>query len=330
VSSTSAKLNAVKPNETLYFKIRAYRTIWFTKVYGTLSSPITGKSLVAASVNSTKIKLSTVSGLKVDATSIASISLSWTAVKDASAYDILRSSTLNGKYVKIAASSTPKVTASGLSFNTIYYFKVTATTTSGKVVIASASSKAISGKTLPAKVDLTVKPASSSSNTLSWPAVGGASGYEVYFYTGTRYNQVMKTVTTNSFIHASLKSGVKVIYSVRAYKLSGKTKIYGPYSNTITSAPDFSKAELLVTTNKQLVSLIAKVNSKAGKAVLLRIKSGLDQVISNPKYDPRSDVNAAWQLYDKLSNKDKTDIIVKGSLTMNLSTVNKLKALYGY
>jgi hypothetical protein len=69
---------------------------------------------------------------------------------------------------------------------------------------------------------------------LTWAKTADATGYEIYRSSkknGT-YTQVA-TVKKCSYTNTKLKKNTTYYYKVRAYKLSGSTKIYGKFSGTI-------------------------------------------------------------------------------------------------
>jgi len=215
------------------YKIKSYRVVGDVKVY----------SLESSVSNVTPIP-SSVLGFKLDMPSITSLNLSWLAVNGATGYEILKSSTSTGTYVlNKTVEGSNSATITGLTFNTTTYYKVRAYTTVDTVKVYGATSSYISGKTIPSTVVLSVSNTSYVSNTLSWPAIEGASGYEIYYSTGTStYYSLLKTLTTTSFLHSPLTFNTQYNYKVRAYKLSGTTKIYGSYSSlvslkTLPSAP---------------------------------------------------------------------------------------------
>ena len=79
---------------------------------------------------------------------------------------------------------------------------------------------------------------SANSVTVSWNAVTGATGYEVYrseSSSGT-YSK-LGTVTTTSRACPGLKSGKTYYFKVRAYKTVNGTKVYGNYSAVVSATP---------------------------------------------------------------------------------------------
>lgn len=85
--------------------------------------------------------------------------------------------------------------------------------------------------TKPGKVkEISVKSVKTTSATLKWKKVSGASGYMIYRKnSSTGKSKLVKTVSskTVSYKATKLKSATKYTYTIYAYKLSGKTKIKG-------------------------------------------------------------------------------------------------------
>ncbi len=90
-----------------------------------------------------------------------------------------------------------------------------------------------------------VKAASAACNKIkiTWSAVKGADGYEVYQYnSGTKKYSRVATVTKTSYTRTGLKTGTKYTYKVRAYKNADKEKLYSSYSKAASAKPALSKA----------------------------------------------------------------------------------------
>ncbi|MEH7073877.1 InlB B-repeat-containing protein, partial [Neobacillus drentensis] len=85
-----------------------------------------------------------------------------------------------------------------------------------------------------------VKAVSSSYNSVnvSWGAITGASGYEIYRATSSGGNYSLLTSTTkNSFSNTGLTANNMYYYKVRAYKLVGSTKVYSGWSVVVSAKP---------------------------------------------------------------------------------------------
>ena len=80
--------------------------------------------------------------------------------------------------------------------------------------------------------------ASPTSVKISWNAVSGATGYQVWRSTSSSGTYTsLGTVTTNSKVSTSLTTGTTYYYKVRAYKEVNGTKYYGAYSSVVGVVP---------------------------------------------------------------------------------------------
>lgn len=79
-----------------------------------------------------------------------------------------------------------------------------------------------------------VKSVSSSSVTLSWQAMEGAEGYEVYKKSGSSFN-LAKTTTDTSYTDSGVTAGASAVYKVRAYKTVSGKKVYSLYCPELTA-----------------------------------------------------------------------------------------------
>nr|WP_243167826.1 leucine-rich repeat protein [Anaerocolumna cellulosilytica] len=100
--------------------------------------------------------------------------------------------------------------------------------------------KAVSTVTVKLSVPTTVKAVSSGHNKakISWKAVSGASGYEVYqalSKSGT-YKKV-KVTTAKAYTNTGLITGTPYYYKVRAYRYKGNKKVYGSFSAVVNVKP---------------------------------------------------------------------------------------------
>jgi len=211
---------------TYNFKVKAYRLVNNVRIYSLDSAPKPATPLP-----------SMVTGFKVAMPSVTSLKLSWEGVAGANGYEISKSTTLAGTYTVIGSTGEGVVefNVTGLAFNSITYYKVRAYTIINSVKNYGASTLGISGKTMPSTVQLNLVNSAYNANTLSWPAVEGATGYEIYYSSGTStYYTLLKAQTLTSYVHSALLFNTQYNYKVRAYKLVGTVKYYGAYS-TLTS-----------------------------------------------------------------------------------------------
>lgn len=177
----------------------------------------------------------------VSLTSKGKAKLKWKKQDGVTGYQIYRATAENGKYKKvktIKGASTVTATLPANKGTKAYYYKVRAyKTISGTNVygefsdVKSCAPKKPSGTSAKAMSGKKIK--------VTWKKVSSASGYEVYRATKKNgaYKKV-KTITnkkTVSFTDKSLKKGKNYYYKVRAYRLIGGKKVYGPYSAVVTA-----------------------------------------------------------------------------------------------
>lgn len=91
--------------------------------------------------------------------------------------------------------------------------------------------------------------------TLSWKKASGVSGYEVQRAAGKNW-KTLGTTKKTKFKIKKLKTGTAYKFRVRAYKLSGKRKVYGPAASVsatpVCAAPKNLKAAVLSPTTARL------------------------------------------------------------------------------
>lgn len=228
-SKTSSYTNTGLATGTkYYYKVRAYKTVWSTKHYGNYSS-----------VTSAVPVLAIPSSPKAESVDYSSIKISWGAVPGASGYEIFRSASSTGTYSKAGESTALSYVNTGLATGTNYYYQVRAYRIQGGKRVYGSYSPKISEKPIPAAPNF-VKAVSASyiSNKITWGAVSGASGYEVYrASSSTGTYSLVGTTTSSSYTHQGLKTGTTYYYKVRAYRTVGTANIYGLYSAVVSSKP---------------------------------------------------------------------------------------------
>lgn len=220
-SYTDAKLASGK---TYYYKVRAYRAKGSGKIYSSYSA--------AAAV---KVAPSQPTGVKVARISPTSAKVTWKKVSGATGYQVYRSTSKDGTYRRvktIAGKGNISYTDKKLSSGKTYYYKVRAYRTVSKTNVYSGYSTAAATISPPT----TIKAGAASYNSVkvTWKKVSGAAGYGVYRSTSKNgtYTKI-KTVSggsTASYTDPKLVTGKTYYYKVRAYHISGKTKVYSGFS----------------------------------------------------------------------------------------------------
>ena len=156
-------------------------------------------------------KPSAPSGLSVSNT-IASLTLKWNAVTDATGYEIYRAGT-DGKYSKIKTVTSTSYVDTNVKNNTQYSYKIKAYNAAG----ASAFSTAASLKKTQISVSNLKADANGSKVQLSWTGgITGAEGYVIYRKTeGGSYTEIGRT-SGNTYSN-TIDAGIKYYYAVAVY-----------------------------------------------------------------------------------------------------------------
>ena len=204
---------------------------------GQASVKITGKGLYKGTKTvNFNIRPATVTKLKVSSTGEKSVKLSWKKVTGADSYAIYRYDNTSKKWQRIKTVKAVSFTDSGLARAKGYSYKVKAVKkTGGKEYISASYSKAVEAVTKPAKASCTAKSAGSGSIEVSWKAVGGASGYEIY--SSSNGSDYVKSAKVGGSQKSAIVSGFEPyslrMVKVRAYKtVNGKTS-YGAFSQAV-------------------------------------------------------------------------------------------------
>lgn len=204
---------------------------------GQASVKITGKGLYKGTKTvNFNIRPATVTKLKVSSTGEKSVKLSWKKVTGADSYAIYRYDNTSKKWQRIKTVKAVSFTDSGLARAKGYSYKVKAVKKSGgKEYISASYSKAVEAVTKPAKASCTAKSAGSGSIEVSWKAVRGASGYEIY--SSSNGSDYVKSAKVGGSHKSAIVSGFEPyslrMVKVRAYKtVNGKTS-YGAFSQAV-------------------------------------------------------------------------------------------------
>lgn len=179
-----------------------------------------------------------------------SVMFSWEAVPGASGYEIYRSTLRSGSYLKVCTLKYPEATSYtgyDLISDKVYYYKVRAYSTVDYNTCYSDYSVIQPVKASIAAPVLSAASASRTSIQLTWNALPGVSGYELYRSTSLngRYKKIYAGKSASSVIYTNkgLKRGTTYYYKIRAYGKQGSKKIYGGYSQAVSAYPSKSIIE---------------------------------------------------------------------------------------
>jgi uncharacterized protein YjdB len=167
------------------------------------------------------------------------VKLTWEKSVFADSYDIYRSVSENKGYEYI-----------GSSYGELYYYDDTVTAGKRyyyKVKAANSwwedelyqnpYSTPCTIYVLSTPANASIRKASSASAEITWSKVGGATGYEIYYYnTGEKKYKLLKTVNGNavtSYKRTGLKSGQTYQYKIRAFRTISGKNYYSLFSKVL-------------------------------------------------------------------------------------------------
>ncbi|MGI6175478.1 MAG: lectin like domain-containing protein [Christensenellales bacterium] len=235
-STTSYTHKGLTTGKTYYYKVRAFRNVNGSRVYGPFSAVQSAK----AAPKKPAVK---VTGLTYD-----TVKLGWKAIAGANGYEVLRSTSASGgfKLIKNLTKSTSVLyTDKSLHTGTAYYYRVRAyRTVNGKKIYGAYHT--VSAQPALAKTKAKAAAVSYASVKLSWEKVAGASGYAVnraegdgsYVRVGT-----LSGANTLSFTDKTIKTGVQYRYKVRAYRVVGGKNVYAYFSPVVSAKPALAKTK---------------------------------------------------------------------------------------
>ena len=214
---------------TVYkFRVRAYKMEGKTAVYSEYSAT------VAASTNP-----SVMTGAKLGGRAADALRINWS--KNTSADGYIVEMYQGNKWVRVAkitSNSTTTFRKAGLKASTVYKFRVRAYKMSGSTALYGNYSATVTARTNPS-VMTGAKLGGRAADALriNWTKNASADGYIVEMYQGNKWVRVAKITSNNTmtFKKSGLKASTVYKFRVRAYKMSGKTALYGNYSATVTA-----------------------------------------------------------------------------------------------
>ena len=154
--------------------------------------------------------------LEMEKVSDSKFKLSWNKIDGATRYIVYRkrNDDKTKKVLTLGASETTYTTAE-MPEGT-YEFSIKAARYDSKDRVMTDASNKETGTVKKAKPAVTLT-AGKKQIKVSWKKVEGATHYEVFRTTGTKYTKV-KTTTSTSYTDKKLTSGKKYTYKVRGYK----------------------------------------------------------------------------------------------------------------
>ena len=259
--------------------------------------------------------LAKVTDAKLGGRAADALRINWT--KNASADGYIVEMYQGNKWVRVAkitSNNTTTFRKAGLKAGTAYKFRVRAYKMSGKTALYSNYSATVAARTNPS-VMTGAKLGGRAADALriNWSKNASADGYIVEMYQNGKWTRVAK-ITSNStttFRKAGLKASTVYKFRVRAYKMSGKTALYGNYSATVTAR-----------TNPSIVKGV-KIGGKAKDA----LRVNWTKNTSAQGYIVEMYKGGKWVRVAKITNGNTTTFR-KAGLAKNTTYKFRVKAYY--
>ena len=186
-----------------------------------------------------KPTLSKVTDVKLGGRAADALRINW--AKNASADGYIVEMHQGNKWVRVAKITNNNTTTfrkAGLKAGTAYKFRVKAYKMSGKTALYGNYSATVVARTNPSVIKgakLTGRAADAL--RINWTKNTTADGYIVEMYKGGKWVRAAKITknSTTTYRASGLKASTVYKFRVRAYKMSGKTALYGNYSATVTA-----------------------------------------------------------------------------------------------
>lgn len=238
VTAASFTNTGLATGTAYYYKVRACLASEDPPVYSNYSLVVSARPVPAIPTTVAATQAS-YNGIRV----------TWGAVAGATRYELYCATAPTGTYKLLTATTALSYTNTSVNTGTTYYYKVRAYRLVGTAKVYGGYSAIVTAKTvLAAPTAVKALPASYNNIKVTWRAVAGATKYEVYRSTSSAGTYKFLAATTAlSYINKSVNTGTAYYYKVRAYRLVGTAKAYGPYSafasaKTILAAPTLARA----------------------------------------------------------------------------------------
>lgn len=221
--TTSYEDKAVSNNKDYTYTVKAVREVDGKPYESKVSDPKTAK------INVFVGSVQNLSAVGSDGT----ITLKWDKTDKADGYYIEYSAVTGSSWTRIGDVSGTTYPHTGLTNGTELKYRVIAyRIINNESVTGTLEPMSITGRAgsyFPAPLDFSAVPGDGQV-TLSWTAVSGAEGYEVYVVASGGTPYLLDKVSKTTAIHTNIPNGTVITYSVRAYKTVSNETVYGDYS----------------------------------------------------------------------------------------------------
>lgn len=209
-TGTQYTLNGLTAGTTYYIKVTAISGTRESAASGTLSAQ-------------TGVKIASVpSGVKASAVSATSITVTWTGAEGASSY-IIYGGTLSESLAQIGTATTANFSHTGLTAATTYYYAVASVNAGGTSARSTTVSAATGTATPSTPTGLTATVASSTSITIRFNTVTGATGYKLYSSSNNSTFTLLSSLTSATYTHTGLTANTTYYYKVSAVNGSAES-----------------------------------------------------------------------------------------------------------
>ena len=224
--------------------------------------------------------LAKITGAKLTGRAADALRINWT--KNTSADGYIVEMYQGNKWVRVAkitSNNTTTFRKAGLKAGTAYKFRVRAYKMSGKTALYGNYSATVAARTNPSVIKgAKLGGRAADALRINWTKNASADGYIVEMYQGNKWVRVGKITnnSTTTFRKAGLKASSVYKFRVRAYKMSGKTALYGNYSATVTARtnPSVMKGVKIGGKSKDALRLNWTKNASAQGYIVEMYKGG--------------------------------------------------------
>ncbi len=260
-SATSHTFKNLKPGAKYTFSVQAGR------ILGTSQEWPSGSAICETATKSAPISNAT------DTQTTSSIKLTWSASEGATGYRIFYQS--GGKWkTTVSSTSATSHTFKNLKSGMKYTFAIRPYVKNGSAVIWSDYIE-LSTATKTDAISKITATQTESTIKLTWNAVKGATGYRIYYKSGSSWKVSVSATTKTTHTFKNLKAGAKFTFAVRPYVKTADTVIWSAYTTyTAATLPAAPKTTATSSLGGQAVVSWSAVNGAEGYKFYYKVNNG--------------------------------------------------------